>query len=142
VYWDFGGSLEGTTRLSVSGLTFGDNIWVFTTGARGMEIWQDGIRRASNTANPTRTATTTDDFMLGSGPSAIVSDPADCYFFYLYSRQLSPEECRWISGEPYSMLITPQYRRYFVAASGGGGWPASNHKRIQRSGFGPLGFLT
>lgn len=58
IYFDYGGFAEGSTRLSMSsaGLTFGDDVWVFTTGARGMEIWQNGIKRASNGGNPTRTA--------------------------------------------------------------------------------------
>lgn len=57
VYWDYGGTTGGTTRLTAAGLTFGDDAWGFTVGARGMEIWQNGVLRASNSANPTRTAT-------------------------------------------------------------------------------------
>lgn len=56
VYWDFGGSTAGATRVSVAGLTITQNdVWAFTTGPRGMEIWQNGRLRASNSANPTRT---------------------------------------------------------------------------------------
>jgi hypothetical protein len=113
VYWDFGGFSEGSTRLSVSGLSFGDDIWVFTTGARGMEIWQNGVKRHSNTANPSRSAST-DTFYLGHGSGAAFTDAVDANLFYFYQRQLSPEECRWISAEPYAMLAAPQYRRFFV----------------------------
>jgi hypothetical protein len=55
VYWDFGGNTEGATRLSCPGLSFSDSdVWAFTTGPRGMEIWQNGLKRASNAAQPTR----------------------------------------------------------------------------------------
>lgn len=53
VRWEYGGVVDGTTRLSVAGLSFGDDLWVVTTGVRGMEIWQNGLLRASNAANPT-----------------------------------------------------------------------------------------
>lgn len=59
VYWRWGaGESEGTSSLSVAGLTFAQSDWwAFTVGPRGMEIWQNGVRVGSNSGTPSRTGT-------------------------------------------------------------------------------------
>lgn len=99
VYWDYGGTTDAATRVSASGLTFGDDVWVFSTGPMGMQIWQNGILRASNSANPTRTQTTV--------PLILTEDLADIGFAYLYHRQLTPTEARRISFDPYCWMQPP-----------------------------------
>ncbi len=57
VYWRWGGASEGSTQLSVSSLSFAQSDWwAFTSGARGMEIWQNGNLVGSNGATPSRTS--------------------------------------------------------------------------------------
>jgi hypothetical protein len=104
--WDFGGQTEGTTRLSVSGLTFGADIWFFTTGARGMEIWQNGILVAANSANPTRTSASNKEFQLGTyGGGA--SDLANFGGFHLWRRQLEPGDIKHLSAHPWAFFRAP-----------------------------------
>lgn len=99
VYWDWAGNAEGSTRVSVGGLTFGDDVWVFTTGPRGMEIWQNGIRRASNSATPTRTSTTAS---FGTGfYSSLGSDLADYGGILIYDRQAAIGEIIALSIDPW-----------------------------------------
>ena len=88
VYWDFGGLIEGSSRLSVSGLSFSDSdVFVFTSGPRGMEIWQNGKRVASNSGSPTRTSTTNAFGLRGTYKSGV--DPFRCYAFGYSRKQLS-----------------------------------------------------
>lgn len=116
VYWQYGGDIGGLSMVTASGLTFGDDIWAFTTGARGMEIWQNGILRASNTANPTRAATT-ETFALGQNTQLDASDLVDYYLFYMYAKQLSPEAVQWVTAEPFAPLMTTTARKFFVPAA-------------------------
>ena len=116
VYWDFGGQVENTTRESVSGLTVtGPHIWVFTSGPRGMEIWQDGILRSSNTANPSRTSSTT-AYKIGKGGEVANGDIAELGWVYLNQRQLTLDQCRQLSLEPFALLQPIIRRRYVVPA--------------------------
>jgi hypothetical protein len=98
VYWDFGGD-SGGNRLSVGGLSFGDDIWCFTTGPRGMEIFQNGLLRASNGSNSTR-SDQADTATLGKLASS-GSDLAKYKFFYIYWRQLTTDEIREITRSPF-----------------------------------------
>lgn len=58
IYWDWAGTTNGTTRLTVSGLSFDTN-WdhfVFTVGGGlGMRCYRKGVLVGSNAATPTRT---------------------------------------------------------------------------------------
>lgn len=117
-YWDFGGDTEGATRLSVASLTFGDDFWVFSTGSRGMEIWQNGVLRASNSANPTRTAYT-DTFSLGNSGGVGAGDLAQYSYFALWRRQLSRQEIIALTAAPLQFLAT--VRTTFTPFSGAGG---------------------
>lgn len=113
VYWDFGGT-SGTTRLSVGGLSFGDDLWVFSTGPSGMQIWQNGALRASNASNATRTADT-NALYLGRAAS-FGADAAEWWLAGVWQRQLSTAEVQTITDAPWDALfIPPGVRRYFVS---------------------------
>jgi hypothetical protein len=99
--FDFGGFTDGSTRVSVSGLTKGNDIWIATTGARGMELWQNGTKVVSNAANPTRTATT-GGFMLGNANGS-ASDLANWIFVHTYNVQLSTTDIATLTANPYAM---------------------------------------
>jgi len=104
VYWDFAGSVEGSTRLSVAGLTTtGYHNWAFTTGPAGMKIFQDGLLRASNAGTPTRTLSN-DSFGLGYDSVGTTSDTIDYSYFYVYDRQLTSNEIASLSTDPYQMF--------------------------------------
>jgi hypothetical protein len=117
VYWDFGGSTEDATRESAAGLdTQGYHTWAFTTGPRGMEIWQDGVLRSSNSANPTRVQGGLKRFNLGSH-SNLGSDFVDYYFFFMHREQLPIDLIRDILLNPYGTLAEPRPRQFFMSGS-------------------------
>lgn len=102
VYFDYGGSVAGTTRLSVSGLSFGDDLWVFATGLGGMQIWQNGLLRASNAANPTRTTSASTYFAVG--PFTAFTDFADTALVMSWRRQLAAADIRAVSINPWQLF--------------------------------------
>lgn len=106
VYWDFGGAAEPGGRLSVGGLTFGDDIWIFTAGARGREIWQNGFLRASSGDTTGRTTSTADLHLgpMGSGSSP-TNDLALYSLFYVYLYQLQPTQCVALSLRPFDWVL-------------------------------------
>jgi hypothetical protein len=58
VYWRWGpGEVAGTGSLAVGGLSFDPrDLWAFTTGPRGMEVWQNGALVGSNSGTPSRSS--------------------------------------------------------------------------------------
>ncbi len=114
--FDFGGASEGTTRLSVSGLTYGDDFWAFTAGPRGMEIWQNSILRASNAGNPTR-GTTSAPFALGAAiGKAVTADRVLAWYFAVFAKQLPKGTLAGLSALPFAMFAPPVWRRYFISS--------------------------
>ncbi len=103
VYWDFGGATEGVTRLSIAwAKDTTEHIWALTTGARGMEIWRDGTKIATNAATPTRSATT-GDFGLGRH----AGNNSDLYEFrwaFVHTTQLAEATIAAISADPEGEL--------------------------------------
>jgi len=118
VYWDYGGSGGGANRLSVSGLTFGSDIWSFSTGARGMEVWQNGILRASNANNPTRGSLSAAWYL--NRHSGTDGDLADCAFLYLHNRQLTSAEIIALYVNPWQLFAPQQMRRIILLPAAGG----------------------
>lgn len=109
-YWDWEGT-GGTQRLSIAGLSFGGyDIWAFTTGPRGMEIWRNGQLVTSNANNATRTQVATNDFFLGSDGSG-TADLVDWDFIYVYSTQIPPAQIQALSILPFSVF--QPYRNKF-----------------------------
>lgn len=107
VYWDFGGITEGSSRLSIASLAFSvEDRWCFTAGSRGMEVWQNGILRASNAGTTTRTNNGVLAWTLGCQDSTIASsNPAKNKAVFVYNRQLSTSEIGQFFVNPYQMLI-------------------------------------
>lgn len=113
VYWDFGGATAGSTRLTVSGQSFELATWAFTTGARGMEIWKNGVRIASNAANPTRVQVGV-DLKLGEHVNNN-SDFIDVSAFYAYRGVQLPQEELVLLGQNPWQIFQPIKRRIWVA---------------------------
>lgn len=93
--FDYGGAAEGSSRLSIALASLPDdylmwNVYAFTVGARGMEIWQNGKRVASNTGRPTRTNAAY-DFMVGAA-GAWDDAGQQVAHFEIYDQQLSVGE--------------------------------------------------
>ncbi|HXI18424.1 MAG TPA: hypothetical protein VNM48_18835, partial [Chloroflexota bacterium] len=113
VYWDYGGLVDGVTELAAAGLSFGDDLWAFTVGARGMEIWQNGRLRASNTSNPTRIAGVA-PFVLGSHATTN-TDNAEWSFAAIAPTQLSKDTLAQLTDLPavQSRLVWTPLQRYW-----------------------------
>lgn len=103
LYWDFGGNSAGTSRLTAASLTYGDDFWVFTTGTRGMEIWQNGIRRAQQGSSVSWNSVT-NPYYLGMHGTATQADDAECALFVCAPRQWSPGEIVGWFREPFQVV--------------------------------------
>lgn len=113
--------LIGASELFVDSLTFGDDVWVFTNGARGMEIWQNGILRASNGTNATRTGQTTYWGLFGAiNTVGFASDFAESGCCLLYNRQLPVDELQALTLDPWTPFRPARRRAAKAGASGSG----------------------
>lgn len=108
--WRYGGITDGVNQVTIGGLTYGDDLWVFTTGPRGMEVWQNGILRGSHSGNPTRVATKTGEKLAWPGWGAD-SDLAEIGLIMTWKRQLSMSSIRDLTINPWQVF---QARNYFV----------------------------
>jgi hypothetical protein len=106
VYWDYGGSTNNVSRLTVAGQTWVagvPSVWLFTSGPRGMEAWRDGKKIGSNAANPTRLLdASVFTWALGTNGNTI-SDLLDFYGLAVWNRQLEPGEIDLLSGDPFAI---------------------------------------
>jgi hypothetical protein len=118
----YGGSGAGK-ELITGGLTFGDDVWVVTVGARGMELWQNGILRNSNASNPTRTAQS-DYWGMFGGLGVFGSDFAESGCCLLYNRQLEIPELLELTADPWTPFRPARRVAGRIAAAGTGGYRA------------------
>jgi hypothetical protein len=96
-----GGNGEGSTKLTVSSLNInGDSVYAVTTGPRGMEMWQDGIKVGSNAGTPTVTASA-NNFGAGDASGNQRSALVTIGYLAVYRRQLTPEECKRVTRGPF-----------------------------------------
>lgn len=105
VYWDLGGTGAGN-RVSAAGLSFGADNWIFTAGPRGQEIWQNGILRASNSNNPSRSTDSTMPFKFGAN-NFQVADLVKISSFVMWNYQLEINDLLYASLSPYAAWDTP-----------------------------------
>lgn len=112
-YWDFGGVTAGTSRLSVAGLTFGDDTWSFGSGVGGMRIWQNGRIRATQAGSATRVVFGA-NWTLGTG-GGLVSDLADYKWLAMHNTLLDNERVQQLHADPFALMV-PQ-RRIFIMPS-------------------------
>jgi hypothetical protein len=118
VYWDFGGN-GGANRISVAGLTFSTTIperWVFTAGPRGSNIWQNGVKVASQATAITRNPGLIGFLINQAGSGATTNDVIDLNYFAVYSIQWNDELCKWWSAEPYAHLYQSPKRSSFASS--------------------------
>ena len=110
VHWDFGGASEDVSRESVAWTPDTSlHTWAFTAGARGMEIWRDGVKVSSNAATPTRTESLA-AYHLGFHLT-FASDLADYAWFFINTTQLSEALIEDILNDPEGALgVAPAVR--------------------------------
>lgn len=113
VYWDFGGVTSGVSRITASGLQFGDDCWSFTASSNGsgMAIWQNGKRRAAQSGATTRTVFGA-NWTLGTG-AGLGSDLAEYKWVAMHNIALDGSRIRQLHDEPFA-LMTPR-KRIFIS---------------------------
>lgn len=123
VYFDYGGATNGSTRVQVASLTFAESdVFVFSVGARGMEIWQNGVLRASNGANPSRSASSSAWGLGGNNSDGASASPNAAWTAVgMTRRQLSSGICAQLSSDLWGTAFVPDQRRIWFDAGAGGG---------------------
>lgn len=128
IYWDFGGTTAGTSRLSVAGLSFSSyNNWALTVGnGRGMQIYQDGILRATQTGSAVRSVAS-NSFHAGWWVEA--ADNAEVSYLYIINRNITDVEAKSISDNPHQ-IFQPLSRPIVlgITAAAGGFKPYWAHR--------------
>lgn len=124
VYWDFGNN-SSPGRVSVAGLSFnqskyGDDVWIFTAGAHGSEIWQNGIFRAGHTTGISRSSAAI-NWGLGSY-QVTNNDAVDVSCFRVWNRRLSWGEIALLTSDPFAVdRLRPELAARAFAIVGGSG---------------------
>ncbi len=121
IYWDYGNATSGSGRVSYSGsgtwAAGAVECFVFVAGARGREIWRNGILVANNTgATATRSATGA-PFRFPLAYGASVSNPEIVYFFAFTRDEWTPAQIVEWSRAPYGVLKAAPRKMYFLAPS-------------------------
>lgn len=112
-YFRWGGEVDGVTSVSAtaSGNAGG---WILTVGPRGMEIWQNGVRIASNTATPSRATSSAALITVNNSAPRAQSIP----LLATFNKQFSPGVTRALARNPWR--IFKSHRRPYALPSGGG----------------------
>lgn len=122
LYWDFGNATAGSGRLSVSIASYlaagTINIWGFSAGSRGREIWRNGVLLASNSSATASRTLTAAKYRVGAVDTA---SAAACYhtdaLFALSKEQWSQNTFKELTNNP-NLVFAPQERKVFsIAAS-------------------------
>ncbi len=115
---DYGGYVDGSTRVISTGINNTEGIlscYLATTGPLGMRLFANGSLLASNSANPSRGATTSavavGDIYDGTATAHNVGAVA------IWFEQLPDGLAAELSANPWE-IIAPQRRHVFVGASG------------------------
>lgn len=126
VYWDFGGYDHTVNRVYATPDLFTsgpDDIWVFTSGARGMEIWHCGRLLVRGAWYPTRVSTGETGWGLGSQQNwSQDNGAAEWNTVGLSAEQASEDWCSRASrsyASMFSTIFAP--RRLFIPATTAGG---------------------
>jgi hypothetical protein len=108
VRFTVGNGTGSPSGLTTTGLTYGDDVWAFTWGSRGMELWQNGILRNSNGLTPTRPSQS-DHWGLGGTLGVFGADNAECGCCLLYNRQLEVPEILELTIDPWTPVRPARY---------------------------------
>jgi hypothetical protein len=117
IYWDFGGTTAGTTRLSVAaGTVQPTDTMVLTAGPRGMEIWRNGSLLASQGGSPTRTNQVGGAWGLGfNGLGNVPNAAAAWSFIGMIDAQIDAASAQRMSrshAAVYAEAFTPMARQF------------------------------
>lgn len=144
-YYDFGGATAGTTRVTWAGLG-GKNVnkvsrWCMNAGAQGMQIFYDGILRASHTTPASRTNASANRLAAFTGNVSSIStgesDLMDIFLLLIWNRGLATGEVRELDHNPWQVFATSDINRSFVPAAAIA--PSTSGRIAGFGGFGAMG---
>lgn len=126
IYFQYGGTSGANQLVTSSPPTFGDDIFVFTAGFRGMTIWQNGVLIASSGTAVTRVDEPAVNTLCLNGVDTFDGitnqDLAIFSFIYTWQRELTGGEIVSLSDDPYSFITLPEVAgTHHLSGSGGGG---------------------
>jgi len=107
-YFRFGGD-SGDNALAVSGLSFGNDTWVFRGGDLGIQMWQNGVLVGSKSTAISRDASHAglqNQLNIGKFGTPF-TDRAIYRVFLVYSRNLSEQEVQLLSRDPLAPFRLP-----------------------------------
>lgn len=114
IYFDFGGTTDGVTRLTVSSYTKDTDWhwWAFVVGdGEGMRVYRDGVLLASNSATPSRNLTRAKNWEIGHGEFGSM-DEAELAEIVGFNRGLSHGEVvEWMRQSQAGHPDTLDWRR-------------------------------
>jgi len=113
--FEFGGN-TGTNELSISGLTFGDDVWVCRAGTRGLYVWQNGVLVGSS-STPVTFSNNTTTWRWNGGVSTS-SDLCRSKVMLTFDRELSDQDALLLSRDPLAPFVV---KHPLKLIAGGGG---------------------
>lgn len=119
-YWDFGNATAGSGRLSVSMASYLStgtvNIWGFSAGPRGREIWRNGVLLASDAGAIASRGSTTLGYRIGAaaGAEGAVGAPAhNDALFVLSKEEWSQDSFEELTRNPWQVFAPQQRKTYY-----------------------------
>lgn len=120
VYWRWGGNSAGTSSLAVGSLAFAsDDWWAFTSGPRGMEIWQNGVLKGSNSAGSavSRVDGSTNLVWGGGSSAGVYWASLSLTMLAVLTKQMDAD---FLRRRNYWHLFQPQMQRVYSFSTGAG----------------------
>jgi hypothetical protein len=116
IYFDFGGTTNGTTEVQATGLaqSLNPRAWVFVAGPHGMAIYLDGVLLASHATAAARTSTTA-PFILNQGNGGGTSDMHEVSFFALLDAEWNAQQVQeWYANQACLFAPRTMATRYYT----------------------------
>jgi hypothetical protein len=133
VYFDFGDGRLVADTTATGGWSTPNLLraWAFSAGARGMSIWRDGLQLASSATAVSRPATGGQRY-LSAAPFGYGSDLTDVALMLVWTRQLSAEELRAVTLNPWQIFATKN-RLWISPAAGTTSLTPANARHANRT---------
>lgn len=119
VKWTFGGSTDGTTKVTISGLTFTAELpeaWAFVAGPNGMAVYLNGVLLGSHTTPAARTAATEPFTLNQGGTSGVTGDITEVSFVAVLDAEWNEAQVKEWSANQAVMFAPAISRRHFLMA--------------------------
>lgn len=119
VKWTFGGSTDGATKVTISGLTFTPELpeaWAFVAGPNGMAVYLNGVLLGSHATPAARTAATEPFTLNQGGTSGVTGDITEVSFVAVLDAEWNQEQVREWSINQALMFEPTISRRHFLMA--------------------------